>query len=438
MKREKRSGQLPVDFLVGFTIFILSLIMVANYVPSLLVGLQRTSGIDYDAVAYRTGVVLVEDPGEPPGLSPVGSAPPPVPPPHPQWDLQTYGEKDFVNRFGLALTRDTPNILSINKIERFFNSSFANPGLFFFNDTDYRNKLIFSSYQYGYNVTLQNISPMKSTDYPQGLKRMLGGPYPAGYGYIRRYVVIKQNSNASIDMDAFGADQGIQYTFTASREDQVDLHCYPWDNPCKYDPIPHQQFIIRFDHGILYNKSIETHLKIDLQREPISLKITNLSSCLNNSATNLRYTKGMENIANDSTKWGSNNPVFCDYKQGGLCLAPRNATLTSVKFFDPSTGDEWTDFLRGVNLTVDGDHVDFPVPPRIPGVNDVFVDDTIELYVSYIEPFYLNDGRPLDIIFTFQNTLPHTHVTGTFLYDYNRRNVTQPVLSTGMLEVAIW
>ena len=52
------SAQLPVDFLVGFTIFILCLIAAANFVPSLLVGLQRTSHIDYDAVAYRTGVVL--------------------------------------------------------------------------------------------------------------------------------------------------------------------------------------------------------------------------------------------------------------------------------------------------------------------------------------------------------------------------------------------
>jgi len=84
----KNSGQLPVDFLVGFTIFILSLIMVANFVPSLLVGLQRTSGIDYDAVAYRTGVVLVEDPGEPPGLFPVGSPPPPQTPPPPPWGHQ--------------------------------------------------------------------------------------------------------------------------------------------------------------------------------------------------------------------------------------------------------------------------------------------------------------------------------------------------------------
>ena len=423
MKRD--SGQLPVDFLVGFTIFILTLIMVANFVPSLLVGLQRTTGIDYDAVAYRTGVVLVEDPGEPPGLSPVGSSPPPVPPPHPQWDLQTREEREFVNRFGLALTRDTPNILSINKIERFFNSSFANPdpGFYWFNDTDYRNKLLFSSYQYGYNITLQNLSPMKAGDYPNGLKKMLGQPYPAGYGYIRRYVVIKQNSEATLNMSSFWIPQA----FIATREDQVDLYTpFPGGNPA----LPHQQFIVRLDNSnVLYNKSIDTPLKIDLQREPLSIRITNLSSCLNNTAYNLRT--GQPNyIANSSAQWATN------LKYPNELTAPTNATLISVTFTDPGTGDDWTNFIRGVTLTIDKDPAKSPgftLPPS--GVN---VNDTIELYAPPIDPFFMNDGRPLDITFYFQNTLPHTFVTGTFWYDYNSLNVTQPVLSTGMLEVAIW
>ena len=52
---------LSLDFLAGFTIFLLALIMVVSMVPGLLAGLE-SSGIDYDAVAYRTGVILVEDP----------------------------------------------------------------------------------------------------------------------------------------------------------------------------------------------------------------------------------------------------------------------------------------------------------------------------------------------------------------------------------------
>ncbi|MDD1661674.1 MAG: hypothetical protein LUQ49_04335, partial [Methanomicrobiales archaeon] len=160
----KDSAQLPVDFLVGFTIFILSLIMVANFVPSLLVGLQRTSGIDYDAVAYRTGVVLAEDPGETnlPQVPefPIGGDPTPYDVNYvwQPWELRT--DKEQVSRFGLALARDTPSVLSINKINRFFGkTSFSfGPGLddnFDSPTNDYRSKLLFSSYQYGYNITLQ-------------------------------------------------------------------------------------------------------------------------------------------------------------------------------------------------------------------------------------------------------------------------------------------
>ena len=57
-------GVLSLDFLAGFTIFMLALVMVLSMVPGLLAGLE-SSGIDYDAVAYRTGVILVEDPGWP-------------------------------------------------------------------------------------------------------------------------------------------------------------------------------------------------------------------------------------------------------------------------------------------------------------------------------------------------------------------------------------
>jgi hypothetical protein len=415
MKRD--SGQLPVDFLVGFTIFILSLITVANFVPSLLVGLQRTTGIDYDAVAYRTGVVLVEDPGQPAGELHLGVHPV-VPPAHPEWDLQTLAEKEFVSRFGLAITRDTPNILSINKIERFFNTSF-------FNDTDYRNKMLFSTYQYGFNITLQNISPMKAGEYPNGLKRMIGQPYPAGYGYIRRYVVIKQNSDADINLSTFWIPQA----FIATREDQVDLHYIAGDDP-------HQKFTIRLDKDILYNKGIDTPLKIDLQREPLSIRITNLSSCLNNTAYNLR-TGQPDYIANSSAQWAQNTAPM--YIAAGEFLPPITANLTAVDFGTPEIPTLWTNFIRNVNLTVDRDqpggygHVDWANP-----LGKIPVKDTIELYLPYLDTYFFNDGSTMVITFTFQNTIPHTLATGTYWYDYNPRNVTQPVLSTGMLEVGIW
>jgi hypothetical protein len=58
------TGTLSIDFIAGFTIFLVAFIWVLSMVPGLLVNLQGHT-IDYDAVAYRTGVILVEDPGWP-------------------------------------------------------------------------------------------------------------------------------------------------------------------------------------------------------------------------------------------------------------------------------------------------------------------------------------------------------------------------------------
>ena len=63
----KDSGALSIDFIVGFTIFLIAFIWVVSLVPGLLINLQGFT-IDYDAVAYRSGVILAEDPGEPPLL----------------------------------------------------------------------------------------------------------------------------------------------------------------------------------------------------------------------------------------------------------------------------------------------------------------------------------------------------------------------------------
>ncbi len=62
MKKSRDSGNLSIDFLAGFTIFIVAFVWVISLVPGLLIDLQAFT-IDYDAVAYRTGVILVEDPG---------------------------------------------------------------------------------------------------------------------------------------------------------------------------------------------------------------------------------------------------------------------------------------------------------------------------------------------------------------------------------------
>jgi len=166
------TGQISIDFLVGFTIFIIGFIFAVTMVSGLLVGLQSKM-IDYDAVAYRTGVILAEDPGQ----VQVGA-------PSKNWEYLSPAFKDDVIRLGLAISTDHPNILSRAKVDRFFDGSF------FVYPEDYRRMLIFGgtgTYPYNFNITLTPIfNPANAVS--------IGDPIPLSqsYGYIKRAVFIKE------------------------------------------------------------------------------------------------------------------------------------------------------------------------------------------------------------------------------------------------------
>jgi len=221
---------LSLDFLVGFTIFLLALIMVVSMVPGLLAGLE-SSGIDYDAVAYRTGVILVEDPGWP------------VSPP---WESKGVEHKDKniivgeegIQRMGLAVSREAPNILLSAKVEKFFNDTF-------FDRNDYRSKVIFGDIPYSYWISLRSLDDT--------YHYMTGDPLPADYdyGYIRRVVKIKEPSVAVIDLS------------------------------CKYsvdDPTNQQTFTVQLDLGQLQNQITNPAYQIDPLRESVSVTITGFSN----------------------------------------------------------------------------------------------------------------------------------------------------------------
>ena len=162
---------MSIDFLVGFTIFMITFIWVATMVPGLFISLQSHS-IDFDAVAYRTGVILVEDPG---AASPNITSP---------WEFQK--DKRAVARFGLAVSKDTPRILDENKVNRFFCSTvFSYP-------EDYQKKVIFGDYPYRFNISLKAVGE----DMPRSVGDVVPDNYP--YGYIRRDVKIKGSSNTTI------------------------------------------------------------------------------------------------------------------------------------------------------------------------------------------------------------------------------------------------
>lgn len=164
------AGTMSIDFMAGFTIFILVFIWVATMVPSLFIGLN-TYTVDYDAVAYRTAVILVEDPG---AANPAVTGP---------WEIQP--DKRDVIRFGLARSKETPNILDERKVERFFCSTvFSYP-------EDYQQRVIFGDYPYRFNISYRVIG--------EDQIRSVGDIIPDGHGYIRRDVKIREESNATID-----------------------------------------------------------------------------------------------------------------------------------------------------------------------------------------------------------------------------------------------
>ncbi|WP_298669942.1 hypothetical protein [uncultured Methanofollis sp.] len=183
---------LSLDFLAGFTIFLLGLIVAAGMVPGMLAGLQSAT-IDNDGVAYRTSVILAEDPGWWfDDFTMTGNS---------RWEGEATA-MDRVKRMGLAVSKETPNVLSMGKIDAFFNKTHYQ------NDPDfYRETVFFSDYPYSFNISLK-------TD--DGT-RTLGDPVPEGdHGYIRRTVMVKEPAEATFNVVNEGEQMSTNGTFAVA------------------------------------------------------------------------------------------------------------------------------------------------------------------------------------------------------------------------------
>jgi len=96
-----------------------------------------------------------------------------------------------VARFGLAVSKETPNILDENKVNRFFCSTiFSYRYDAFSYPDDFRKRAIFRDYPYRFNISLRVTGE-------NGI-RSVEEIIPSDYGYIRRDVKIKGTSNATI------------------------------------------------------------------------------------------------------------------------------------------------------------------------------------------------------------------------------------------------
>jgi hypothetical protein len=222
------SGNLSVDFLAGFTIFMIAFIWVAAMIPGMMIGLQSRT-IDCDAVAYRTGVILAEDQGWP-AL--------------PSWESFGDLQKSDVIRFGLAVSGDTPNILAQEKVSRFYaTTAFTYP-------EDYRQRVIFGDYPYRFNISILDIGKNQI--------QSVGDIVPDSYGNIRRIVKIKGASNATIGRSHFAA-----HNFT--NLDAVTMH----------------EFSILINNTKLLGDITDPKYQIDPTRDQVTINITGLRSTIN-------------------------------------------------------------------------------------------------------------------------------------------------------------
>lgn len=382
------TGALSIDFLIGFTIFILAFIWVATMIPGMLVGLNANN-IDYDAVAYRTGVILTEDPGWPE---------------IPAWESKTDGEKYDITRFGLAIRKDSPNLLSQNKIDRFFNVSTTDPNAGFIYPDDYQPRVIFGDYPYKFNITLRDVQRDKIYSVGEILPEDFGDGESRlnEYGYIRRLVKIKSTGNATVNVSE---KRNFYLNTTMSNQNNVTTHTFSiLLNISRLkggieDPV----------HPVDASRAHDPAYIIDPTRDLTIINVTNINKTLNID----QRTSTTIHLMNISMNY----------------LDPSSRTMTKVRnLYDM----EIDGFPKSSTEYIYDDPNGFPVKDDI----SLVLQPTDIGAVSGLSnnPVYLN--------MTFELSNPSAFLNNSFSkpfdYNYDPTNVTQSTLHDGILEVAIW
>jgi hypothetical protein len=371
------AGNLSIDFLAGFTIFMIVFIYVATLIPGLFINLQSWT-VDYDAVAYRTGVILVEDPGMPT---------------NPSWETLSDYNKGNILRFGLALTQDTPNILSLNKIDRFFcSTSFAYPA-------DYRSRAVFGDYPYQFNISLQMVGDNST--------QSIGDIPPAEYGYSRRIVKIKEESNATI-----GAAQIAQHPGEYQSEQNVTVH--PFSVFFNYTELS--------EYGPNNNNPAYQINPIDPLGEGVIINLTELANTtnpnmpqpqINLSQISIYRSVAIAPLYTSHSAFAGPLLNSTDASQFGLYIDGNNTPVTTLP----------------VNVN---SSVSLFIPPNL---LSAMGNDDPSTWLKITMQFDLSQG---DWFLNSTNSNTRSGQFGAFEYNYSPAQVTQPVLRDGVMEVAVW
>jgi hypothetical protein len=378
-------GALSVDFLVGVTIFMVAFIWVATLVPNLFLGVSA-HGIDFDAVAYRTGVILAEDPGATNG-SVTGS-----------WENQK--DKGLIERFGLAVTKETPNILSETKVNRFFNTTAFSP-------YDYRLKAIFGEYPYRFRICLREVGENATC---------VGETLPdSNYGYIRREVKIKHFSNATID-----------------KTDVVKFRLNNTENVSSHD------FSIVINTKKLLNENITN--PVTNPNFDAAYRIDPRSDWINITIEDLDESPPLFN-------WTPSGPLPPTLVPGSSEINLTKVTFSQTRYGFPGLFTIPPGPVPQKNFTYIG-NIDGSITPQLdPTIENL--EDKQNITFAF-QPGFFTAADPTGAIFinlTFKiNETAHPGGWG-FLnntqsqpwdYNYNPTDVTQPTLTDAVLEVAVW
>ncbi|OFV68619.1 MAG: hypothetical protein SCAL_000295 [Candidatus Syntrophoarchaeum caldarius] len=181
-KDRECSGQISIDFLIGISLFLLTLVFLVQFIPTVFVSFGSES-IDLSSVAYRTSVILVEDPG--------------------CWNnsatLRTESDwenhVDRTTRVGLAIDKNHPNILNLSKIEAFADTVNLPDSNLSQNLVLYR-KIGGNDIFYGYNITLTD---SKGNRWSRGETL----PQSGNLAKVERLTLINTSEYGWIDTDKY-------------------------------------------------------------------------------------------------------------------------------------------------------------------------------------------------------------------------------------------
>lgn len=354
-------------------------------IPGILIGIEAQS-VDFDAVAYRTAVILCEDPGSPAY-------------PDEAWEVIESYRKEDIDRFGLAVSKDSPGILSLAKIERFFNGTL-------FTQDDIQDRMLFSNQPFGpyaYNVMLKLDDGTGTTVYELDSN----APIPDDpYGYMRRVVKVKGENY--MDLELSNASRKNELTTTTSV------------NVTKgYLPV-------NFNLTELQDDAIPKIYQINPSLENVTIRISNFSSTINPSDQ-------LDNVSLVGVT------IYKGYGESLTEVAGSFSDLQDDRYIFTIGGGQYPltnttgAVLKSTNIT-DFDDIELVLRPALFSYLDPLAGDTVQ--VNFTFQYYFNSTMTNNSVLN-GGYPPNSWSYGPW-YDYNTSNVTRMPFRTGELEVAIW